>query len=478
MFVWLAIGAVLVTLGDLAGAGLTPMLTDAVTIRGGTYADTHDTGTVLVTKASSTPSLARRTLFKFDTSSSLPAGTSIARATLRLTLHANDSAPFERVGAYWVNKSFIGAQATWNSYRTALPWTTPGGDFGALYATTDVSNVNGSTVAFDLTTMVQDAVNNRYGTRFTRVGLVDVGAGGSGAYRDYYGPTAANVSQRPQLIVTSGHRSPIRTVFVIVMENTNWATLKKSGSAPYIMNTLLPGASHAEQYYNPPGIHPSEPNYLWMEAGTGFGIKNDGLPSANHQSTTNHFVRQLTDAGISWTSYQEDISGTTCPLTATGLYAPKHNPMVFFNDVTNTNSSSSPFCIAHVRPYSELETALAQNSVSRYNFITPNLCHDMHDCGTAAGDMWLSTELPKIMASQAYKTGGAIFLTWDEGEDGSDGPIGMIVASPFAKGGGYQNTIRYTHSSLLRTLQEIYAMTPFLGDAANATDLKDLFRTF
>jgi hypothetical protein len=377
-----------------------------------------------------------------------------------------------------VTKSFIGSQATWNSYRTALPWTTPGGDFGALYAANDVGSVNGSTVAFDLTSMVQDAVNSRYGTRYTRVGLVDIGAGGSGAYRDYYGPSATNPSQRPQLIVTTGHRSPIRTVFVIVMENTNWATLKQGGQAPYITKTLLPKASHAEQYYNPPGLHPSEPNYIWMEAGTNFGIRNDGLPSANHQSSTNHFVRQLADAGISWMSYQEDISGTTCPLTNAGLYSPKHNPMVFFNDVTNNNNPSSAYCIAHVRPYTELQTALDQNTVARYNFITPNLCHDMHDCGTAAGDMWLATELPKIMASQAYKAGGAIFLTWDEGEDGSDGPIGMVVASPFAKGAGYQNTIHYTHSSLLRTLQEIYGLSPFLGDAANATDLKDLFKTF
>jgi len=467
----------LVGLGELAGSALLTPLTDAVTIRGGTYANTNGVEPMLVTKTSTTADLQRRTLLKFDTSSSLPAGASIALATLRLTLHAHDSTPFQRVGAYWVNKSFVGSQATWNSYRTGLPWTTPGGDFGPLYATADVGTVTNSTVAWDLTTMVQDAVNNRYGTRYTRVGLVDAGSGGSGSYREYYGPTAANPAQRPQLIVTTGHRSPIRTVFVIVMENTNWAALKTSGSAPYIMKTLLPAASHAEQYYNPPGLHPSEPNYIWMEAGTNFGIRNDGLPSANHQASTNHLVRQLTDAGISWRSYQEDISGTTCPLTNAGLYAPKHNPMVFFNDVTDNNSSTSAFCIAHVRPYTELQTALTQNTVARYNFITPNLCNDMHDCGIAAGDTWLSTELPKIMNSQAYKSGGAIFLTWDEGE-GSDGPIGMIVASPFAKGGGYQNSIHYTHSSLLRTLQEIFSVGPFLGDAANATDLKDLFKTF
>ena len=240
--------AVLVGLGELAGSALLTPLTDAVTIRGGTYANTNGVEPMLVTKTSTMADLQRRTLFKFDTSSSLPAGASIALATLRLTLHNHDSTPFQRVGAYWVNKSFVGSQATWNSYRTGLPWTTPGGDLGALYATADVGTITDSTVAWDLTSMVQDAVNNKYGTRFTRVGLVDAGTGGAGSYREYYGPMAANPAQRPQLIVTTGHRSPIRTVFVIVMENTNWAALKASGSAPYIMKTLLPAASHAEQY--------------------------------------------------------------------------------------------------------------------------------------------------------------------------------------------------------------------------------------
>ena len=59
-----------------------------------------------------------------------------------------------------------------------------------------------------------------------------------------------------------------------------------------------------------------------------------------------------------------------------------------------------------------------------------------------------------------------------------DGPIGLIVLSPDAKGGGYSNTLHYTHSSLLRSLQEIFGVGPFLGDAAHATDLSDLFKTF
>jgi phosphatidylinositol-3-phosphatase len=273
------------------------------------------------------------------------------------------------------------------------------------------------------------------------------------------------------------------TVFLIVMENHNWSDIKDDPSAPYINNTLLPMSSYATQYFNPPGIHPSEPNYLWLEAGNNFGVTDDANPDANHQSATNHLVTLLNNAHISWKSYQESISGTDCPLTGNGLYAPKHNPMVFFDDVTNNNDPNSSYCIAHVRPFTELATDLQHNTQARYNFIAPNLCDDMHNsCGplnnpVKQGDIWLEQNLPVILNSKAYKNHGIVFITWDEGE-GGDGPIGMIVLSIDAKGRGYSNAIHYTHSSTLRTLEEIFGVSPFLGDAANANDLSDLFKTF
>jgi len=266
------------------------------------------------------------------------------------------------------------------------------------------------------------------------------------------------------------------------MENHNWSQFKGSSSAPYI-NSLLTQGAHAEADFNPPGLHPSEPNYLWLEAGTNFGITNDNDPSSNHQSSTAHLTTLLGAAGISWKSYQEDISGTVCPLTGTGKYAPKHNPMVFFDDVTGTNNPLSANCIAHNRPYTELAGDLTKGTVARYNFITPNLCNDMHDssgCATSDsvknGDNWLKQALPPILASSAYKNGGVVFITWDEGE-GGDGPIGLIALSSTAKI-GYSNTIHYTHSSLLRSVQEFFGVKPLLGDAAKATDLSDLFTTF
>jgi len=77
-------------------------------------------------------------------------------------------------------------------------------------------------------------------------------------------------------------------VFLIVIENKKrggyGAGLRKRGSSLYQQDAVS-HAAVANNYFNPPGNHPSLPNYLWMEAGRNFGIHDDGPPSQHHQST-------------------------------------------------------------------------------------------------------------------------------------------------------------------------------------------------
>jgi len=265
----------------------------------------------------------------------------------------------------------------------------------------------------------------------------------------------------------------VKTVFVIVMTGQGWSSIRGSSDAPYINSLLLTSAS-ASNYVAASDL--SVPNSLWLEAGSGLGVTSDAPPSINHQSTNSHLAAVLMQAGVSWKTYQEGIDGTTCPVAANGLYRPSYNPFVFFDDV----ASDRNVCLSHVRPYFELAPDLAGNNVARYNFIKPNLCNSMHQaCPSISnairqGDNWLAQEVPRIMASGAYQAGGALFITWDKPQNGVDGPVGMIVLSPFARR-GYSNTIRYTHGSALRTFQEILGVTNFLGDAATQAPLEDLF---
>src|SRR5262247_4526724 len=100
-------------------------------------------------------------------------------------------------------------------------------------------------------------------------------------------------------------RRAIKTVFVIAMENHNWTQpanqftgpiqqIFQNPNAPFI-NSLVNGTNVASKqvafaanYHNVlataggnnPHIHPSEPNYIWAEAGFNFNIFNDADPFA------------------------------------------------------------------------------------------------------------------------------------------------------------------------------------------------------
>jgi phosphatidylinositol-3-phosphatase len=322
-------------------------------------------------------------------------------------------------------------------------------------------------------------------------------------------PMLAQSAGPVDTVSASAGPQKVKTVFVIMMENKNWTgndagasfgdpDLKDNPLAPYINGELFRTSAHPQQYYNPPGNHPSQPNYVWLEAGTNFGIVADTQPGQPQFFTQKHLVRLLQDAGISWRVYAEPDFGSpvfdTCPLDFSFLDV-EHLAQVYFNDINDGLNPESPECIAHVVPYYNLATDLADHTQARYNIIIPDLCHDGHEgispCdsqepsdNTARGDEWLRKNVPVILQSDAYKNNGALFILWDEAEDSgefSDGPIPMFLLSPLAKGGGkapYSNTIHYTHSSTLKTIQEIFGVGPLLGDAANpkTNDLSDLFQ--
>jgi hypothetical protein len=151
-------------------------------------------------------------------------------------------------------------------------------------------------------------------------------------------------------------------------------------------------------------------------------------------------------------------------------------------------------------PLQQLALDLQSGDVADYNWITPNQFNDMHTTLTtnygvltgdsariAQGDNFVARIVPLIMASDAYKKHGVIVLWWDESE-GGDTPaqtLPFIIISPDARenvsGKPYSNTLEYSHSSFLRTMQEIFGVDsgrgfPLLGGAASANDLSDLFK--
>ena len=328
---------------------------------------------------------------------------------------------------------------------------------------------------------------------------------------------------------------PVKTVFVIAMENHNFTQpdplanpqqIFGNPAAPFINSLITPGHSNAVQvayatrYYNAGvGVHPSEPSYLWAEAGTDFGVHTDEDPSAAAGNLFNapHLTAQLNTAGIAWKSYQEDVqlaaspinsaagtSGTVInPYYGTGQYdyAVKHNPMAFFTDTQMQNVSALTAFL----------NDLTNHAIGRYNWITPNQFNSQHSAlsggftyhgvyysgdqaAIAQGDNFLATLIPQIMASAAYQDHGVIIIRWDETENGDDPRYAIpgIIISPLAKGNAYASSVELNHSSVLKTMAEIFGLgflanpipaseTKASGsgynEVATANDLSDLFQT-
>jgi len=298
------------------------------------------------------------------------------------------------------------------------------------------------------------------------------------------GSTAGSTSKTcGSLTATSATPSPgfTGTVFTIVMENKSRSEILGNQSAPFINQLASTGAVAAG--YHDPYIHPSEPNYLWMVSGENYGVLDDSDPAAHPIDSTSHIADQLELAGVEWKSYQESM-GDPCGLTSHGRYAAKHNPFVYFDDINGWDGKKfqpSQRCIDHVVDYSELDKDIAANTVPKYAFITPNLDHDMHDGSIAQGDAWLKTELAKIMATDAYKNGGVIFLLWDEGDTSGGGAADdppFIVISPLVKG-GMVSQVPYDTSSYLKTVQTILGVDklPCAADPGSVSTMFDLFAT-
>jgi hypothetical protein len=324
----------------------------------------------------------------------------------------------------------------------------------------------------------------------------------------------------------------IKTVIVIPLENhdltqrvpdANPQQLLGNPAAPYFNSLITPGNSNAAQvswavkYYSAcRGAHPSEMNYVWAEAGTSFGVFTDNDPGPKNTFTCQHLTGQMDAVNIPWRSYQEDVEySPAATISKTGLggrtniyngtphysYTVKHNPMEFFTDTQNRN----------VYPLTKFWEDLAGNKLGRYNWVTPNSFNEMHShlprgflyhgtlfsgnqAAIAQGDHFLSIVIPKIMASQAYRDNGVILIWTDEtvSTDDTNTTLPFVIISPLARGNAYASRVVYSHSSTLKTMDEIFGLAfqtnaiPASGlDAfgtgynkvSTATDLMDMFQT-
>jgi hypothetical protein len=242
----------------------------------------------------------------------------------------------------------------------------------------------------------------------------------------------------------------------IWMENHSWSEVIGNPAAPYV--TALAHQCATDDHDAAVGS-PSLPNYLGAASGSTQGLADDADPAA-HSFAVDNLFGQVRSAGGTERSYVESMPAP-CTLTSSGSYAAKHNPAVYFDGPGDRSA-----CATDDLPFSDFSAVLSSGDLPTFTSITPNLCDDMHDCSVTTGDQWLSTWLPRILATSSYRSGTtAVFVIWDE-----PSPVANVVVAPSVRPGTVA-ALPIDHYSVLRTTEELLGL-PLLGQAATATSLR------
>jgi hypothetical protein len=286
------------------------------------------------------------------------------------------------------------------------------------------------------------------------VAALSLGACGSATRA---GPIQTTSSPKAKL----AHGRPAH-VAVLVLENAEYSDVIGSRAAPFI-NGLAHRYGLATQMYAI--AHPSLPNDLALTGGSTFGISSDctacSVPGTG-------LAGQLSSHGISWKAYTEDLPHACFTGASAGDYAKKHNPFMYYRGLVRRRAACE-----RVVPLDQLSMDERAHSLPAFIWITPNLCHDMHDCALATADRFLARLLPRLVARLGQD--GLLFLTWDEGttDDGccrlaGGGHIATIVAGPGARRGGHLVT-PVDHYSLLQTVEDLFKVPRLRGAACVCT---------
>ena len=284
---------------------------------------------------------------------------------------------------------------------------------------------------------------------------------------------ACGSSARPTHKRSSYVPPPIKHVFVIMLENEDYAsTFGDPAAFPYLAGTLVKRGVLLRNYYATG--HYSNDNYISIVSGQPPNTQNQSDCHTFTDFTNNQLLgngvesgtgcvypanvptigNQLSAKGRSWKAYMEDMGnvpsresaacghpalnqadGTQAAVSGDG-YATRHDPFVYFHSVIDGQT----YCDRHVvalgtatgrMPAAALpgETGLATDlkraaTTPAFAWISPNLCNDGHDypcanqpSGASAAaniDRFLRTWVPRITRSPAFKQGGLLEITFDE----------------------------------------------------------------
>jgi YVTN family beta-propeller protein len=265
-------------------------------------------------------------------------------------------------------------------------------------------------------------------------------------------------------------------VFLFYFENQDvHAVVGNRRQAPYY-NSLIPEGSQLGQMYAEE--HPSDGNYLALAGGSTFGIPLTDPLEIDSQYTIRapNLGDRVDAAGETWKDYEQSAAGP-CDDTVHGYYWNDDLPPMYFADVRNRPA----YCSAHVVPLESMAGDLSQaSSTPNFTWVGINDCDDMEGCGIRAGDRFLANQLGLIMRSPAWRTQRSLaIITFDEDAYDHEHPpqrVPTLVLGSTGVRRAYVSGTRYTHYSLLRTIEGALGLHTLTRNDRYAQALTDIFR--
>lgn len=252
-----------------------------------------------------------------------------------------------------------------------------------------------------------------------------------------------------------------RHVIVVVFEN------KERGDVSGAATFAALGRRYASLTRYDAVAHPSLPNYLALVSGSTQGITDDCTDCIVHAPS---LANTLAAAGRTWRTYAEDLPSPGFTGAASGAYAKKHDPFVYFADVL-----AQPAWLANIVPFTQLAGDLSSGRLPDFSLVVPNLCNDMHDCPVSVGDAWLKANIVPLLGSPALAR-SVVFVVFDEGSSnlGGGGNVEALALGPTVRPGA-RYTKATSHYGLLRTIEQAWGLR-LLGRSAHAAPISGIWR--
>jgi phosphatidylinositol-3-phosphatase len=275
-------------------------------------------------------------------------------------------------------------------------------------------------------------------------------------------------AQSTNSVPRSGH------VVLVIEENHGFSEVYPNGMPWLIWQTQTNGTM-AANFSSPINNTGSLGAYLWLSSGSTesqFGCNGGGC---SNPITDDNIFRELDIRGVTWKVYVQSLPGEGYIADGPFPYVKRHNPAVWYSSVLG-----KPSDLQRVVPFTQFSQDLNSNNLPEYSIIIPDLLNDAHDGTLAQADTFLQTNITSLLQSSYFQSGGdgLLLVTFDECGSGENGSCGAHVFSallgPLVKHGYVSNTA-YSHSDMLRTIEDALGLQPYFGAAASARGMTDFF---